>query len=149
MTAGEQPVPRDPAWRDKVIQGFADQGFMRLLGATLERIEPGAVDIAVAYSPDLTQQNDYFHAGVTTTLADNAGGFAAFTLFPPDTLVLTAEMKISLIAPAAGERLVATGRVIKAGRMLTTCDVEVFAETAGTRKLVAKMLQTLARLDAR
>ena len=149
MTAGAPPVPRDPAWRDKVIQGFADQGFMRLLGATLERIEPGAVDIAVAYSPDLTQQNDYFHAGVTTTLADNAGGFAAFTLFPPDTLVLTAEMKISLIAPAAGERLVATGSVIKAGQMLTTCDVEVFAETAGTRKLVAKMLQTLARLDAR
>ena len=146
-TSQAAPTPADPAWHEKVIQGFANQGFMALLGASLDRVEPGLVEISVPFRPDLTQQNRYFHAGVTTTLADNAGGFAAFTLFPPHTQVLTAEMKISLVAPAAGERLRALGRVVKAGRSLTTCDVEVFAERDGTARLCAKMLQTLARLD--
>ena len=146
-TSPATPTPPDPAWHDKVVKGFADQGFMPLLGASLNRVEPGLVEISVPFRPDLTQQNRYFHAGVTTTLADNAGGFAAFTLFPPHTLVLTAEMKINLVAPAAGQRLRAVGRVVKAGRLLTTCDVEVFADRDGASRLCAKMLQTLARLD--
>ena len=141
--------PTDPEWKEKVVRSFVEQGFMSLLGAELVRVEPGLVEIAIAYRPDLTQQNGYFHAGVTTTLADNAGGYAAYSLFPPHSLVLTAEMKISLVAPAAGDRLRAIGKVVKPGRMLTTCDVEVFAERSDGYRLCAKMLQTLAQLEPR
>ena len=138
--------PPDPDWRGKVQRDFAGQGFMGLLGAELSVIEPGHVEIVAPFRPDMTQQDGFFHAGVTTTLADTAGGFAGYTLYPPGALVLTAEMKISLIAPAAGEALRAVGRVVKSGRTLTTCDVDVFVTKDGNDRLCAKMLQTLIRL---
>ena len=89
------------------------------------------------------------HAGVTATIADSAGGYAAYTLFPADASVLTTEFKINLLAPAAGERLRALGRVVKPGRTLTICDVEVFAEQDGREKLCAKLLQTLMTLHGK
>lgn len=119
--------PGDPDFVDRVRSSFNRQGFMALLGASLTRIEPGSVDIVVPYRADLTQQHGFFHAGVTSTVADNAGGYAGYTLFPKDSSVLTVEFKINLIAPAQGNRLCATGRVIKQGRTLTICAFEVFA----------------------
>ena len=116
---------------------------MALIGATLGRVEPGLVEIALLFRPDLTQQHGYFHAGMTSAIADSAGGYAAYTLFPADSSVLTVEFKINLIAPADGERLIATGRVRKTGRTLTICDLEVVAIKGGKPTTCALGLQTL------
>jgi uncharacterized protein (TIGR00369 family) len=143
-----QPATDDYARRTR--DSFARQQIMHLLGAEMARVEPGLVEIELPYRDALTQQHGFFHAGATSTIADSAGGYAAFTLFPADASVLTAEYKINLVAPAAGERLRARGRVIKPGRTLTTCDLEVFAVQAdGTEKLCAKGLQTLAVVRGR
>jgi uncharacterized protein (TIGR00369 family) len=124
--------------------------MMAHIGASLTLVEPGRVEIVLPFDDALTQQHGFFHAGATATIADSAGGYAAFTLFPAEASVLTAEFKINLLAPATGARLLAEGRVVKPGRTLTTCDIEVHAEQAdGGRKLVAKGLQTLARLGHR
>ena len=88
---------------------------MAHLGATMERVEAGRVEIALAFRPELSQQHGFFHAGIISTIADSAGGYAAFTLFPADSGVLTIEFKINLTAPADGERAVAVGEVIPAG----------------------------------
>jgi uncharacterized protein (TIGR00369 family) len=142
--------PGDPDFIDRVRNSFNRQGFMVLLGASLTRIEPGCVDIVVPYRADLTQQHGFFHAGVTSTIADTAGGYAGYTLFPRDSSVLTVEFKINLVAPARGNRLCATGRVIKHGRTLTICAFEVFALAAAApdhgeeqRTLCATGTQTL------
>ncbi len=63
--------------------------------------------------------------------------------------VLTTEFKVNLLAPAAGERLIALGRVVKPGRTLTVAQAEVFAETSGGRKLVALLTATLMALEGR
>ncbi len=148
--------PADPDFAARVRESFARQGFMTLLGATIDRIEPGLVEIGAPFRPDLTQQHGYFHAGVAGALADTAGGYAGYTLFPADSSVLTVEFKINLLAPAQGERLWARGRVVKSGRTLTTCALEVFAlngagEDAGAarRTLCATGLQTLICLPGR
>lgn len=141
--------PLDPDYETKVRDSFARQGIMETLGARLTRVAPGEAEIEVDHSPGLTQQHGYFHAGVTSTIADSAGGYAAFSLFPAETSVLTVEFKINLVAPAAGERLRAHGRVIKPGRTLTLCDVETYAVKGGKEKLCAKMQMTLMRLDGR
>ena len=101
------------------------------VGAELTRVEPGLVEIELPFRADLCQQHGFFHAGATSTIADSAGGYAAYSLFPAESSVLTTEYKINLLAPAAGERLRAVGRVVKPGRMLTICDVEVFTLEAG------------------
>ncbi len=95
----------------------------------------------------MTQQHGYFHAGATSAIADTAGGYAAYTLFLEDTEVLTVEYKINLLAPAVGEYIEAVGTVLKAGRTLTVCQLEVFGVTDdGERKLVANGQQTLIRV---
>ncbi|MGW6142964.1 PaaI family thioesterase [Streptomyces sp. NPDC055144] len=121
---------------------------MAHLGARLTRIAPGVVHIVLPARPEVTQQHGYFHAGATSSIADSAGGYAAFTLFPENTDVLTVEYKINLLAPALGIHLEAVGTVLKAGRTLTVCQLEVFAaRDDGTRKLVANGQQTLIRVN--
>lgn len=142
-------VPSDPDWQVRVRDSFGRQGLMAHLGATLVGLEPGRVAIALPWRTELTQQNGYFHAGATAAVADSAGGYAGYTLFPAGTEVLTVEFKINLLAPARGEQLVAVGEVIKLGRTLTVCDLKVEAEADGRRILVATGQQTLMRLDAR
>ena len=133
----------------QVRDSFARQGVMGLIGARLGRIEPGMVEIELPFRPDLTQQHGFFHAGVTSTIADSAGGYAAFSLFSADSSVLTVEYKINLIAPADGDRLVAIGKVVKPGRTLTVCTFEVVAEKNGAAKTCAVGQQTIMCLAGR
>lgn len=146
MTAFTAP---DPSFAARVRASFARQGVMALIGAELTRVEPGLVTIELPYREDLTQQHGFFHAGVTGTIADSAGGYAGFTLFPAASSVLTVEYKINLLAPADGERLSATGRVKKPGRTLTVCDLEVVALKNGRATVCAIGMQTLICLTGR
>jgi uncharacterized protein (TIGR00369 family) len=149
MTERGRFTPVDPAYVARVEASFGRQGIMGLLGARLTRIEPGLCEIQLPYRPDLGQQHGYFHAGVTSTIADSAGGYAGFTLFPADSSVLTVEFKINLLAPADGDLLIATGRVIRSGRTLTVCELDVEVEKAGKRTACAHGLQTLITVAGR
>lgn len=134
---------------ERVRASFDKQGLMRTLGATLESVTPGAVAIALAPGPAVSQQHGFVHAGAVSAIADSAAGYAALTLMPQGAGVLTAEFKINLLAPAAGDRIVARGRVVKAGRTLTLAQAEVFAETEGREKLVALLTATLMAVQGR
>lgn len=133
----------DPEIERRIRQSFARQGAMRLLGARLGLVARGRVDIELPFRDELSQQHGFFHAGITSTIADSAGGYAAYTLFPADSSVLTVEFKINLLAPADGEKLIATGRVKKHGRTLTVCEFEVSVLREGSVKTCAMGLQTL------
>ena len=135
--------PLDPDFETRVRESFARQAFMRALGAELLQIAPGEVHIALPHKPDLTQQHGYFHGGVVATIADTAAGYAALTLFPKGTGVLTTEFKINLLRPAEGERLVARGRVIKPGRTLSICQSDVYAENGERESHVATVLLSM------
>lgn len=122
---------------------------MAHLGAILESVAPGRVEISLPFRPELSQQHGFFHAGVISTIADSAGGYAAFTLFPPDAGVLTVEFKVNLMAAADGERAIAVGEVIRSGRTLTICRIDAYVEKAGRRTHCATGLQTLMTLTGR
>ncbi|GAB2575516.1 PaaI family thioesterase [Kribbella endophytica] len=141
--------PATPEIQARVTASFARQGLMAHLGARLGHIGPGRVHILLPERPELTQQNGYFHAGATTAIADSAGGYAAFTLFPEDTSVLTVEYKINLLAPAEGDHLEAVGTVLKPGRTLTICRLDVFGVRGEQRKLIAAGQQTLIQVAGR
>src|SRR5918999_2782707 len=106
---------QDADFEKRVRENFARQRVMQLIGASLKRVEPGAVDIVLPYHHDLTQQHGYIHAGILTTVADSACGYAAYTLMPAGSEVLSVEFKMNLLRPAAGELFVAEARVVKAG----------------------------------
>lgn len=143
------PTPQDPGFEARVRASFARQPFMATLGATMQRVEPGLVEIAFAHRPELTQQHGFLHAGVLASVTDSACGYAAATLMPPDAGVLAVEFKINLMAPARGERFLARGRVLRAGRTLTTCLGEVLEGDGEARRVVATMLGTIMTVHGR
>ncbi len=136
--------PRNPTFAEEVKQSFAKQTIMGLIGAELSRVEPGLVEITLPYRPDLAQQHGYLHAGIVTTIADSACGYAAYTLMPPETEVLSVEFKVNLLRPASGETFVAVAEVVKAGKTLTVVRADVFGmDHEGQRELIATMLGTM------
>jgi len=141
--------PRDPEFESRVAQSFADQAIMRTIGASLVEIAPGRVEIELPYRPDLTQQDGFLHAGVSATIMDSACGYAAFSLMPADARVLTIEFKINLLAPAAGDRFRAIGRVRKPGRSVFVAEGELLAERETGQKLVATMHATLMAVSTK
>ena len=124
-------------------ESFARQTVMTTIGATLRRVAPGEVDIELPVGPAVAQQHGFVHAGIVATIADSACGYAALSLMDPGTAVLTAEFKINLLAPAAGERLVARGKVVRAGRTLSVATAEVEAVSAAGAKVCAIMTATI------
>jgi uncharacterized protein (TIGR00369 family) len=142
-------TPVNPAYASRVRESFARQAAMRLIGARLAEVRPGYCAIELPCREDLTQQHGYVHAGIVAAIADSAGGYAGFTLFPEEASVLTVEYKLNLLAPAGGERLVAEAQVVKPGRTLAITRGEVYSETAGGRKLCAIMQQTLIVLSGK
>lgn len=141
--------PADPNFETRVRASFERQTFMSTLGAVLDRVAPGEIDIRMPIRPQLSQQHGFVHAGAVASIADSACGYAASTLLPADSGVLAVEFKINLLAPAAGEYLIARGRVIRAGRTLTVCQADVVAVSEGKERLVAVMTGTIMNVQGR
>lgn len=133
----------------RIRTSFDKQGLMATLGASLERVSPGEVEIALIPHPSNMQQHGFVHGGAVGAIADSAAGYAGLTMMPAGTGVLTTEFKINLLAPAAGDRIIALGKVVKSGRTLTLAQAEVFSETAGQRKLIALLTATLMTIQGR
>lgn len=135
--------PIDPNYEARVRSSFEKQGVMKTIGAALTKVAPGEVVIEFSYDPSLTQQHRYIHAGVVTAVVDSACGYAAFTLMPPDSEVLTIEYKVNFMSPAKGERFKGIGKVVRTGRTITVCSGDVVAIEKGKEKVVATMLATM------
>ena len=116
---------------------------MALIGARMLAVAPGRVEIELPFRDDLTQQHGYLHAAAITAIADSACGYAALTMMAPEVDVLSVEFKVNLLAPAAGERFVAVGRVIRSGRTLTVCSGEVHATQGTSRKHICLIQATM------
>ena len=127
----------------RVAASFASQDFMASLGARLTVVDAGRVDIELDVRPGLLQQHGFVHAGVVSAIADSAAGYAALSLLPAGSDVLTAEFKINLLAPARGTRLVARARVVRSGRTLSVCSCDVFALQDGVEKQIALLVSTV------
>jgi uncharacterized protein (TIGR00369 family) len=141
--------PGDPAYEARVRRSFSRQKMMETLGAVLERVAPGEVDVRLPFSEAISQQHGFVHAGAITTAVDTACGYAAFSLMPPGAGVLTIEFKVNLMSPGKGEAFLARGRVVKPGRTVTFCQGEVIALDGGKEKLVATMAATMMVVQGR
>jgi uncharacterized protein (TIGR00369 family) len=130
----------------RIETNFSKQGLMKTLNASLDKVESGLVQISSKFSDALSQQHNYFHAGVMTSIADSACGYAAMTLAPIDKDVLTVEFKINFLKPGNTTRLIAVGKVIRSGKTLTICEGNVYDQTG--EKLIAKMTATMITISA-
>ncbi|MGE6756758.1 PaaI family thioesterase [Corallococcus interemptor] len=142
-------TPADAAFEQRVRASFARQRVMDTIGASLASVSPGEIIIELPFREDLTQQHGYLHAAIVTAIVDSACGYAAHSLMPADAAVLTVEYKVNFLAPAAGRKFIAQGRVTKPGRTLTVTTGDVFAETDAGLKPIATMLATMMAVSHR
>ncbi len=133
---------------ERVTASFDRQAAMRTIGARLVRILPGMVDIELPWDDGLTQQGGVLHAGMVAAILDSACGYAAMTLMPEGSEVVSVEFKVNLLAKARGDRIVARASVKKAGKTISVVDADAFAITGEDEKLVASMTGTMMRVDA-
>ncbi len=132
----------------RVRESFATQTMMQTLGAEIIEVQPGLVRVSAPVLPGAMQQQGFGHAGLTFSIGDSAAGYAALSVLPPEVDVVTSEIKINLLAPARGDRLIATGRVVKPGRRLCVVTAEVHAEMDGEAKLIAILQGTIVPVPA-
>lgn len=142
-------APQDPEFSARVRSSFERQRVMAALGVTLAHVDPGRVELELAFDPRLTQQHGFMHAGIIASALDSACGYAAFSLMPADAGVLTVEYKINFLAPAVADRFLLIGTVVKAGRTLTVCQGEAIGLRAEKRQLVATMTSTVMAVHGR
>lgn len=142
-------TPLNPDYEVRLRDSFKSQAVMRTLGAELGEVRPGETSVILPFREDLCQQHGFLHAGIVTTIVDNACAGAALSLMPPEAGVLSVEFKINLLAPAKGERFVARGWVVKPGRTIMVCQGEVTAIDGGQEKPVATMLATMMVVTGR
>jgi len=136
-------TPANANFVEAVQASFQSQNVMHLIRATLPVVEAGRTEIHVPHWDGIEQQHGYVHGGVVGTIADSAGGYAAMSLVPAGASVLTVEYKLNLLAPANGDKLIARGSVVRAGRTLIVTQAEVFAVEGSKETLCALMQQTI------
>ncbi|WP_169544757.1 PaaI family thioesterase [Sneathiella aquimaris] len=120
-------TPQNPSYEQVVRDSFSRQPFMALMGARMGQVAPGRCDILVDWRHDLTQQHGFFHGGMVSSIADSAAGYAAYTLFPKESTVLTVDFKVSFLNPSKGDHILASAEVIRAGEKIYHVKAEVFA----------------------
>jgi uncharacterized protein (TIGR00369 family) len=139
----------DPNYERRVRESFARQRMMGTIGARIISVTPGEVVIELPWREDLAQQHGVLHAGAVASIADSACGYAALSLMPSGSGVMSVEFKVNLLAPGRGERFLASGRVRRAGRTLTICEGTVKGIVGAEEREVAIMTATMIRLEGR
>jgi uncharacterized protein (TIGR00369 family) len=120
---------------------LSQQPFSVLLGAALDVLEPGRVEISLPVRRELLQQHGFVHGGVISYLADNALTYAGGSLFGD---AVTSEFKINYLRPAVGNgRLLAVATVMGAGKTQAVCRCDVFVVNGEERKLCAAAQGTI------
>ena len=110
----------------RIYQSFERQTMMQTLGAQLGEVRAGYVEIIAPILPGSLQQHGYAHAALIFAIGDSAAGYAALSVMGEEFEVLTAEMKINLLAPGRAGPLRAVGNVEKSGRRLIIVRADVF-----------------------
>jgi uncharacterized protein (TIGR00369 family) len=143
----KHPSPADPTFEERVRVSFGRQGLINTLNGKIIYISPGELHLEAPFDDRFTQQDGFLHAGIVTTLMDSACGYAAYTLMPANSRVLTVEFKVNFLNPARGERFRAEGRVVKPGRTISVCEGRLFAIADGQESPVAMMQATMICLQ--
>jgi len=105
--------------------------FNNLVGIRVDRVHRDGVTISCPFGQHLTNIHGTVHGGVSATLADVAGGFSTMAHYGLGSPITTIDLKINYLAPMAGPRVRARGRIVKAGKTLCVIQVEIHGGKAG------------------
>ena len=130
-------------YREDIIRINGQSKFIEDIGIKFEDCGVGWCEFSLDVENRHHQHSGVVHAGVISTLLDNAAGAAAYTMMPQGANPLTVEFKVNLMRAADGERLECRSTVLKPGKLFSVLESEVYSVKSGERKLVAKATLTI------
>ena len=139
-------VPANPDYAESIRASFARQGMMRTLGIQLGEIAPGRVVLELPFGETVGQQQGMFHGAAIGAIGDVAGGYAALSLMPAGSEVVTVEYKINFVRPAKGTIMRAVGQVLRAGKSITVARIDATTHDGEKEALVALLQATYTRV---
>lgn len=134
----------NPNFRENIIEKLKGQHFMHLVGFDLTDMQLGMVKGKMPIEQKHLQQFGFVHGGVTSTLMDITMGFAAYSLVPENSGVVTANLSVDYHYPGQGDELLAIGKVEKPGSKMFFCSGELYSVTANEKKLIATARSIMA-----
>ena len=142
-----EPDPPNPDFAETAKRFLMEMPIAQHFGFLVTGIGPGLFEITQPFRKELSFSPGIFQAGPVGTLADMAAACAGVTMLPCGWAASTVDYTIKLIAPAAGEKIVARGRVVRSGRTLSVTASEVYAVRAGKETLCATALATIRNFE--
>ncbi len=139
-------LPLTGAEEARLQRHFQSVTHIQHLGGKLGERRRGYVEMMLTVRPEMTNEMDYVHGGVVSTLADTAAGHAAMTVVAEGWGATTVEFKINFLAPAIGQTLIARARAVRQGRSLTILSAEVYGVNDGVEKHCATGIFTYMNL---
>eukprot|EP00742_Colponemidia_sp_Colp-10_P016304 GILJ01018668.1.p1 GENE.GILJ01018668.1~~GILJ01018668.1.p1 ORF type:complete len:164 (-),score=22.89 GILJ01018668.1:78-569(-) len=138
-----------PEVEERIRNVFSRAPFIRSLGFQIVAVGKGSLETSVELQPHHKQHHGVTHAGVVITLADHTAGALAESVAGIDKSVLSANLNVHLLRPAAGKYLFCRSTILKPGKTLIIVESEVFAcptklDDTTDHKLVAKASVSLA-----
>jgi uncharacterized protein (TIGR00369 family) len=124
-----------------ITQFLAHSPFVLHLGMRLDSIEADRARLAMPYRDELATIGDVVHGGALAALVDTAAMAASWSAHEASGELrgTTVGLSVDLVAAARGREVVADARVIRRGKSLCFCDVDVTDADGG---LVAKGIVT-------
>jgi uncharacterized protein (TIGR00369 family) len=113
---------------DALIREFIVGGPLgRLLGISVEALEPERVAVRMSFRPEITTYGDVIHGGAIASLVDIAATAAVWHGANAERVRrgTTVGFTVNYLAAGRGKDLVAEARVISRGKSLCVCEVKV------------------------
>lgn len=90
--------------------------FNRLVGLRAEAVAQGWCRVVCDIRPEHCNPRGSVHGGMSAALLDVAGGIAAIYASGEERPMVTQSANVHYLRPLAGTKMIAEGRVVRAGR---------------------------------
>lgn len=137
----------NPDYLEQLKRSVLAMPMAKFLGLYFTHIAPGKVDVEIPYREELSFRPGQLQATPIFAAADFAAVAAAGTLLPAGWINASIDCTLKIVGPANGEKLIARGRVVNAGKLITVCAAEVYSVRDGIETLCATALATARNID--
>jgi uncharacterized protein (TIGR00369 family) len=137
-----QTSERAPSGAEVITEFLRHSPFVLHLGIRLDQIEPDRARLVMPYRDELATIGEVVHGGALSAIVDTAAMTASWSAHELEGGQLrgtTVSLSVDFVAAAQGQEVTADARVIRRGKNLCFCDVDV---TDASGRLVAKGIVT-------
>jgi uncharacterized protein (TIGR00369 family) len=115
--------PEQSNRQKRLVEIFHGSPIAQVTGMRMHYNEAGQAIFTMPYNPNFDHAMHQVHGGLIAIMIDNAGWFTLAPHF--DHWIATVEFNTRLHEPVAKEVIISTGKIIRLGKRMSSCEMEV------------------------